>query len=170
MQKRDLTGMQFGFLTVLNLDKVTGEGNRKRYYYKCRCKCGKEKLVRYDALLRGDTKSCGCWVSENPTYYKHGFSRTRLYRVFRDMKTRCYNKNSPDYKSYGAKGVKICDEWLNNYLSFKKWAEENGYDENAPKGQCTIDRINVEGIYEPSNCRWITISEQNRNKRKKGVK
>jgi hypothetical protein len=85
------------------------------------------------------------------------------------MKTRCYNKNSPDYKNYGAKGVKICDEWLNNYLSFKKWAEEKGYDENAPKGQCTIDRINVEGNYEPSNCRWITIAEQSRNKRKKGV-
>lgn len=167
MTRKDLTGMQFGFLTVLELEKVVGEGNRKRWYYRCRCKCGKEKSVRADALTSGDTKSCGCWVSENPTYYKHGLSRTRLYRVFRDMKTRCYNKNSPDYKNYGGRGITICSEWMQNYLSFKEWAENNGYDEKAKKMQCTIDRIDVNGNYEPSNCRWVSIVVQNKNRRKK---
>jgi hypothetical protein len=97
--------------------------------------------------------------------YKHGLSRTRLYKVFRDMKTRCYNKNSPDYKDYGGRGIRICSEWLNDYLSFKSWAEENGYDEEAPKMQCTIDRIDVNGNYEPSNCRCVSIAIQNKNRR-----
>ena len=81
------------------------------------------------------------------------------------MKTRCYNKNSPDYKDYGGRGIRICSEWLNDYLSFKSWAEENGYDEEAPKMQCTIDRIDVNGNYEPSNCRWVSIAIQNKNRR-----
>ena len=97
--------------------------------------------------------------------YKHGLSRTRLYKVFRDMKTRCYNKNSPDYKNYGGRGISICSEWLNDYSSFKSWAEKNGYNEKAPKMQCTIDRINVNGNYEPANCRWVSIAIQNKNRR-----
>ena len=80
------------------------------------------------------------------------------------MKTRCYNKNSPDYIRYGARGITICDEWLCNYLIFEKWALENGYDETAPKGQCTIDRIDNDKGYSPENCRFVTIAEQNRNK------
>jgi hypothetical protein len=83
------------------------------------------------------------------------------------MKNRCYNKNSPDYKNYGGRGIKICDEWLNDFTAFNKWAFENGYDENAPKLACTIDRINNDLGYSPENCRWVDIATQNRNKRQR---
>ena len=163
--RENLIGARFGKLTVIDYGKVLSKnGKAERYYYKCRCDCGNIKFVRSDALKTGQ-KSCGCILSTNPMGYKHGLSRTRLYKVFRDMKTRCYNKNSPDYKNYGGRGIRICSEWLNNYLSFKSWAEENGYDEEAPKMQCTIDRIDVNGNYEPANCRWVSIAIQNKNRR-----
>lgn len=163
--RENLIGERFGKLTVIDYGKVLiKNGKRVRYYYKCQCDCGNTKLVRSDALKLGQ-KSCGCIFSSNPTRYKHGLSRTRLYKVFRDMKTRCYNRNSPDYKNYGGRGICICSEWLDNYLSFKSWAEKNGYDEKAPKMQCTIDRIDVNGDYEPLNCRWVSIAIQNKNRR-----
>ena len=80
------------------------------------------------------------------------------------MKKRCENKNCKSYKWYGAKGVSVCDEW-HDYSAFKKWALDNGYDEKAEKGECTIDRINPYGDYEPSNCKWVSMAEQARNKR-----
>lgn len=84
------------------------------------------------------------------------------------MKRRCENSNHKDYKWYGAKGITVCEEW-HNYPAFKQWAVENGYDENAPKGKCTIDRINPYGNYEPNNCRWVDMKTQNSNKRNKMV-
>lgn len=90
----------------------------------------------------------------------HGLSKTRLYSIFYDMKGRCYNKNDTTYKYYGEKGVKVCSEWLEDQTSFFEWALENGYSDNL-----TIDRINVEGNYEPSNCRWTTQLQQNCNMR-----
>lgn len=164
--KIDMINKKIGKLVVIS---EYGKIN-KHIYYLCKCECGKEKIIRGSHLRSGRILSCGCYRKEITSRtgkvksYKHGLSRTRLYKVFRDMKTRCYNSNSPDFKNYGAKGVKICKEWLDDFLVFQKWALENGYDENAPKGQCTIDRINFNGNYEPSNCRWITIAEQNKNK------
>lgn len=90
----------------------------------------------------------------------HGISRTRLYSIFHDMKGRCYNKNDTTYKYYGAKGVTICEEWLKDQTLFFDWALENGYSD-----ELTIDRREVEGNYEPSNCRWATQLEQNCNMR-----
>ena len=81
------------------------------------------------------------------------------------MKTRCYNPNNKRFKDYGGRGIVVCDEWKNDFSIFQKWALENGYDANAPFGQCTIDRIDVNGNYEPSNCRWITMAAQQKNKR-----
>lgn len=81
------------------------------------------------------------------------------------MINRCCNANAPDYKYYGARGIKICDEWLNDYTAFKKWALDSGYDANAEHGVCTIDRINVNGNYEPVNCRWVSMTIQSRNRR-----
>lgn len=98
--------------------------------------------------------------------YKHGLSNERLYHVWYGMMYRCYNPNCEGYKNYGGRGIVICDEWRNDYFAFKKWAYESGYDDKAPKGVCTIDRIDVNGNYEPSNCRWATTIQQGRNTRR----
>jgi transcriptional regulator with XRE-family HTH domain len=89
----------------------------------------------------------------------------RLYQVFRNMIQRCYNPNCPDFKDYGGRGITICDEWLYDFGAFWDWAMANGYDENAKYGECTIDRIDVNGKYEPSNCRWVSMMVQNWNRR-----
>ena len=115
-------------------------------------------IILSNHLKSGKIKSCGCLNKQgNP---KHGLRYTRLYRIWINMKTRCYNKNTNRYKDYGARGITICNEWRNDFMSFYNWSMNNGYDENL-----TIDRINNDKNYEPSNCRWITVKEQNRNKR-----
>ena len=154
-------GRRYGKLTVIAYDKSVKEN----LYFICKCDCGNIKSIQKSGLVRGVVISCGCNLIERNT--KHNLSRTRLYRVFSDMKSRCYNKNSKDYKNYGARGIKICDEWLNDFTAFNKWAYENGYDENAPKMACTIDRINNDLGYSPENCRWVDIATQNRNKRQR---
>lgn len=92
--------------------------------------------------------------------YKTGESRTRLYATWLDMKRRCSKPNCKDYKNYGGRGIFVTNEWINNFNIFKKWAYENGYSDSL-----TIERINVNGIYEPSNCKWVPMSEQSKNRR-----
>ena len=96
--------------------------------------------------------------------YKHGMIHHRLYRIWANIKTRCYNENFPR-KDWQNKKIIMCDEWKNDFMNFYEWSIANGYDENAEYGKCTIDRINSNGNYEPNNCRWIDIKEQARNKR-----
>lgn len=91
---------------------------------------------------------------------KHGYSKTKMYKTFHGMKQRCYNPNNPEYKHYGARGISICDEWLNDVSKFCKWALENGWDESKSRNEQSIDRINVDGNYCPENCRIIPMSEQ----------
>ena len=144
---KDLTGQKFGRLTVI---KYVGCGK-----WLCKCICGNEKIIRGDKLKSGNTKSCGCI-----TKTKNGESKTRLCRIYKAMISRCYNPNNNRYKYYGLKGIKVCKEWLEDYQSFKSWANANGYNKNL-----TIDRIDCDGNYQPSNCRWITYLEQNKNRK-----
>ena len=154
----DLTGKQFGRLTVVN--RVENKKSKPAWF--CRCDCGKEKVIISCALKRGITLSCGCYRDERvkSTNTKHGLKKTRLYNIWINMKQRCYNNRNPKYPIYGKRGISICSQWLKNFITFYNWAILNGY-----KDTLTIDRINVNGNYEPNNCRWITNQEQQRNKR-----
>ena len=101
-----------------------------------------------------------CEYCEKKANYK-----TRLYRVWCGMKERCYRVNHPAYKNYGGRGIAICLKWRYDFNAFKKWALENGYDENASKGQCTLDRIDNDGDYTPQNCKFSNAEEQTNNRR-----
>lgn len=157
---KDLTGKRFGKIVVLKLDRI--ENNRS--YWLCQCDCGNIFSRRSDIIQRKDVKSCGCYQKENNKKIgiKHGDCRIKninpIYRIWQGMKDRCYNKNNPNNIHWLGRGIKICPEWKNNYLEFKQWAIKNGY-----KKGLTIDRIDVNGNYEPSNCRWVTKEEQNKN-------
>lgn len=136
-----------------------GKRNRKARMVMCLCECGNSISLRYENFRAGRTKSCGCLNTGAPK--THGKCYTRLYKILSGMKQRCNNPNRKDYEYYGAKGVKVCKEW-EIFVDFESWAMQNGYSDDM-----TIDRIEEDGDYEPSNCQWITLSENvaKRNRR-----
>lgn len=164
----ELTGQRFGRLTVLSEAERNGRGIRK---WLCRCDCGNEKSVRGCDLTTGHTQSCGCLQKEVVTdvlkqrFELHGKSRTRVYKIWAGMKQRCTNPNADAFENYGGRGIKVCNEWLNDFQSFYEWAMSNGYSDKL-----TIDRKNNDGDYCPENCRWATYTEQNKNRRKQKKK
>jgi hypothetical protein len=145
----DLIGQKFNKLTIISARREKG-----RIYVKAKCECGNIKEFNYNALKNGHTKSCGCI---NKT--ANGKSSETLYHTWKHIMERCYRKNDPRYTDWGGRGIEVCDEWK-DYLSFKKWALNNGYQDNL-----SIDRIDNDKNYCPENCRWVTMKEQNRNKR-----
>lgn len=143
--------------------KAVGNIEKQEYkkFIKCQCECGTERLVNYYDLRSGRSTNCGCIRRKTcrKLQTKHGFSNTRLERIYVGIKSRCYNPNQKSYKRYGARGIRMCDEWFSNAKSFYVWAMKNGY-----RDDLSIERIDVDGIYEPSNCQWATRGEQARNK------
>ena len=153
----DLTGQRFGHLTVIK--RAGSQG--KNTTWLCRCECGKECIVQSSNLKNQKNISCGCNRRQlaSKKFKTHGMAKTRLYKEWRRMKERCHLKTKDGYERYGGRGITVCSEWLNSFEAFRDWALANGYRDNL-----TLDRINVDGNYEPSNCRWATNSEQQSNK------
>lgn len=154
---KNLIGLKFNRLTVIEYVSYSK--------YLCLCDCGNTIIVSSADLKSGHTKSCGCYKkesSQNNHLKKHGLSKERVYRIWKGMKSRCYNAQNIEFNIYGGRGIKICDEWKNNFVNFYNWSMSNGYLDNL-----TIDRIDVNGNYEPNNCRWISLNAQQRNRRAK---
>lgn len=158
----DITGQRFGRLVAIKMDNSHRPSKSTRAYWLFQCDCGKETIASGTDVRSGKIKSCGCLHDEmaSKRFYKHGMSSTKLGYVYESMKQRCLNSNCKDYKNYGGRGITICSDWKNNSRSFFNWAITNGYSDGL-----SIDRINVNGNYEPTNCRWTTAKVQADNKR-----
>lgn len=158
----DLSGKRFGKLTVLSRTENKGT----KTIWNCVCDCGNETKVSASNLKRGTTKSCGCYQKErtSESNYKHGGHNNRVYRIWQRMKSRCYYDKYEHFDRYGGRGITVCEEWRNDFKAFYDWAMANGYSDDL-----TIDRIDVNGNYEPSNCRWATKHEQALNQERNKV-
>ena len=158
----DLTGKRFGRWIVL--EKTDNKSGKVAWL--CKCDCGTKKKIIGNSLKRGDSKSCGCLLlSFNKEKKTHGLTKNKLYKVHNRILSRCNNKKDKGYKHYGGRGITVCDEWLDKndgVKNFIEWAESNGYEDGLE-----IDRIDNDGNYEPSNCRFTTRRENVLNQRLK---
>lgn len=165
MRMKDITNQQFGRLTVI---EVSYKGQDGHYHWLCSCNCGNQITVSGNCLRTGKTTSCGCYSRERriERLTKHGHStdrgRTPTYYSWDAMKKRCLNSNDKDFKHYGGRGITIHEPWIH---SFEQFLADMG---ERPEGT-TLDRIDPNGNYEPSNCRWADAKTQANNKRKTSI-
>ena len=164
MKKIDISKLpKYGRLTILSEDKkVHRSGGRTRRYVKVLCDCGNTSVKDLGRIRSGKTTSCGCYHKDivGRLNRSHKETGTRIYSIWQNIKSRCYNEKVDCFKHYGGRGIIMCDEWKNDYIKFRDWAYKNGY-----RLELQIDRINNDGNYEPSNCRWVTAKENNNNRR-----
>lgn len=146
-------------LTVI---EYVGNDKFNHKMWRCKCDCGNEIITETHRLVTGKTRSCGCLKQEGNNR-RHGKCYSRLNRIYRKMKQRCFNINNPRYSDYGGRGITVCEEWLgeNGFENFYEWSMNNGYQDDL-----SIDRLDNDGNYEPDNCRWTTVKEQVRNTRR----
>ena len=148
---KDISGWRFGRLTAI---ERVGFNKHGKSTWKCKCDCGNLKEVDIGNLSTGRTQSCGCLHRETFNNVTHNESKTRLYRIWHAVKERCGRPKAINYKWYGGKGIKVCQEWSESFEAFRDWAVKNGYSD-----ELTIDRIDPDLDYSPQNCRWITRAE-----------
>lgn len=156
-----MLGERFGRLIVIeDMGMMIKEGTKKkRRFWKCKCDCGNIAIIRADCIKSGNNKSCGC-LQYDHAITTHGMTNTKIYAVWASMKSRCKNENDSAYEYYGKRGITYHEEW-ENFEPFWEWAKQSGYKENL-----TLERIDVNGNYEPKNCKWITQEEQLLNTRR----
>lgn len=155
MNAPDIIGQRFSKLVVLSR---LGSSADRRATWHCKCDCGKQTIAVTSALRNGNKQSCGCLVFAPSWRVKHGMTKTKIYKVWSDMIRRCENPRAQNYRNYGARGITICSRWRD---SFEAFLEDMG----LPEPGLSLDRINTDGDYEPSNCRWATDAEQTQNRR-----
>ncbi len=159
---RNLIGQRFGRLLVL------GDSGKRQgcVVWTCLCTCGNFKEIRGGSMIQGRTRSCGCLSDERRRRTKHGHTvgakRTKLYQIWKNMRHRCQRGAYPSYHCYGGRGISVCEEWQYDFVAFKDWALASGYREPL-----TIDRIDNNGNYKPSNCQWLTKSENSKKPKNK---